>query len=158
VLDRAFAIPYACSSPRCLFVIERVVLTWYISTTSDEHPKPVSWQKRCILLVERQIQGEGLRRYGLLGAAAELMVITTEDGKRVDTEKDLSAPERHILQKLFVWESLATSIEQFNEKKDEAFRKGWNNSGPVNEGDSLKSIIRDLQRKVMARLASDGSH
>jgi len=86
------------------------------------------------------------------------MVITTEDGKRVDTEKDLSAPERHILQKLFVWESLATSIEQFNEKKDEAFRKGWNNSGPVNEGDSLKSIIRDLQRKVMARLASDGSH
>ena len=86
------------------------------------------------------------------------MVITTEDGKRVDTERDLSAPERHILQKLFVWESLATSIEQFNEKKDEAFRKGWNNSGPVNEGDSLKSIIRDLQRKVMARLASDGSH
>jgi len=86
------------------------------------------------------------------------MVITTEDGKHVDTEKDLSAPERHILQKLFVWESLATSIEQFNEKKDEAFRKGWNNSGPVNEGDSLKSIIRDLQRKVMARLASDGSH
>jgi hypothetical protein len=85
------------------------------------------------------------------------MIITTEDGKSVDTEKDLSAPERHILQKLFAWESLATSVEQFNEKKEEAFRKGWNNSGPVNGGDSIKSIIRDLEKQVMARLASKGS-
>jgi hypothetical protein len=86
------------------------------------------------------------------------MIITTEDGKSVDTEKDLSAPERHILQKLFAWESLATSVEQFNEKKEEAFRKGWNNSRPVKGGDSLKSIIRDLEKQVMARLASNGSH
>ena len=85
------------------------------------------------------------------------MIITTEDGKSVDTERDLSAPERHILQKLFAWESLATSIEQFNEKKDEAFRKGWNNSGPVNEGDALKSIIRDLKKKLVARLVRTDS-
>ena len=86
------------------------------------------------------------------------MIITTGDGKSIDTEKDLSAPERHILQKLFAWESLATSVEQFNEKKDEAFRKGWNNSGPVKGGDSLKSIIKDLEKKVIARLASNGSY
>jgi hypothetical protein len=86
------------------------------------------------------------------------LIITSEDGKSVDTEKDLSAPERHILQKLFAWESLATSIEQFSQKKDEALRKGWNNSGPVNEGDLLKSIIRDLEKKVIARLASNSSH
>lgn len=86
------------------------------------------------------------------------MIITTEDGKFVDTEKDLSAPERHILQKLFAWESLATSVEQFNEKKDEAFSKGWNNSGPVSEGDLLKSIIRDLEKKVIARLANNSSY
>jgi hypothetical protein len=86
------------------------------------------------------------------------MIITTEDGKSIDTEKDLSAPERHILQKLFAWESLASSVVQFNEKKEEAFRKGWNNSGPVKGGDSVKSIIRDLEKKVIARLASNGSH
>jgi hypothetical protein len=86
------------------------------------------------------------------------MIITTEDGKSIDTEKDLGAPERHILQKLLAWESLASSVEQFNEKKEEAFRKGWNNSGPVREGDSVKSIIRDLEKKVIARLASNGSH
>ena len=86
------------------------------------------------------------------------MIITTEDGKSVDTEKDLSAPERHILQKLFAWESLATSIKQFSQKKNEALRKGWNNSGPITEGDLLKSIIRDLEKKVIARLASDNSH
>ena len=85
------------------------------------------------------------------------MIITTEDGKSLDTEKDLSASERHILQKLFAWESLATSVEQFNEKKDEAFRRGWNNSGPVNEGDALRSIIRDLKKQLVARLAPNGS-
>jgi hypothetical protein len=84
------------------------------------------------------------------------MIITTEDGKSVDTDKDLSAPERHILQKLFAWESLATSLEQFNEKKDEAFRKGWNNSGPVHEGEALNSIIRDLRKQLVARLARGG--
>ena len=75
----------------------------------------------------------------------------------MDTEKDLSASERHILQKLFAWESLAVSVEQFNEKKDEAFRKGWNNSGPVSEGDALKSIIRDLKKQLVARLTPNGS-
>ena len=85
------------------------------------------------------------------------MIITTEHGKSVDTEKDLSAPERHILQKLFAWESLADSVEQFNEKKDEAFRKGWNNSGPVKESEALKSIIRDLKKQLVARLARGGS-
>ncbi len=84
------------------------------------------------------------------------MIITTEDGKSVDTDKDLSAPERHILQKLFAWESLASSLEQFNEKKDEAFRKGWNNSGPVHEGEALNSIIRDLRKQLVARLARGG--
>ena len=85
------------------------------------------------------------------------MIITTEDGKSVDTEKDLSAPERHILQKLFAWESLAATVEQFNEKKDEAFLKGWDDSGPVNEGDALKSIIRDLKKQLIARLTRNGS-
>ena len=70
------------------------------------------------------------------------MIITTEDGSSFDTQKDLTAPERHILQKLFLWESLAQSLEQFREKTADALQKGWNNSGPVSETPALKCIIR----------------
>lgn len=80
------------------------------------------------------------------------MIIRTADGTSFDTETDLTAPERHMLQKLFLWESLAISLEQFREKKEQALLKGWNNSGPIQEGPALKSIIRDLERKVSNRL------
>jgi hypothetical protein len=80
------------------------------------------------------------------------MIITTEDGKSLDTETDLTAPERHILQKLFLWKDMAFSLEQFREKKEEALVKGWNNSGPIEEGAALKLVIQDLERKVSLRL------
>jgi hypothetical protein len=80
------------------------------------------------------------------------VIITTEDGKSFDTETDLTAPERHILQKLFLWESMASTLDQFREKKDQALFKGWNNSGPIQESPALKRIIRDLERKVSVRL------
>ena len=82
------------------------------------------------------------------------MIITTRDGKTFDPQIDLTAPERHILQKLFLWESMAFSLNQFREKKDEALYKGWNNSGPVHESMALKTIIQDLERKVIERLAN----
>ncbi len=80
------------------------------------------------------------------------MIITTGDGKSFDTEKNLSAPERHVLQKLFAWEFAADSLEQFREKKDDALKKGWNNSGPINESMALGTIIKDMEKKVAARL------
>lgn len=80
------------------------------------------------------------------------MIITTDDGKSFDTETDLTAPERHILQKLFLWKSMATSLQEFRKKKEDALIKGWNNSGPISEGQALKSIIRDLEKKVSIRL------
>jgi hypothetical protein len=80
------------------------------------------------------------------------VIITTEDGKSYDTETDLTAPERHILQKLFLWESMASTLDQFREKKDQALFKGWNNSGPIQESPALKRIIKDLERKVSVRL------
>lgn len=83
------------------------------------------------------------------------MIITTEDGKSFDTETDLEAPERHILQKLFLWESMAISLEQFREKKEQALLKGWNNSGPIQESPALKHIIQDLEQKVVARLKGE---
>jgi hypothetical protein len=83
------------------------------------------------------------------------MIIHTTDGKTIDTETDLTAPERHILQKLFLWKSLASSLQQFREKKEAALNKGWNNSGPVSESQALKSIITDLEEKVSVRLNAD---
>ena len=83
------------------------------------------------------------------------MIITTGDGKSFDTDKDLSAPERHIIQKLFAWGSLVTNLEQFREKKRDALLKGWNNSGPVSESMALRAILIDLERKLVARLGKD---
>jgi len=80
------------------------------------------------------------------------MIINTIDGKSFDTERDLTAPERHILQKLFLWKSMASSLKQFREKKEEALLKGWNNSGPIHESPALKSIVLDLEKKVHVRL------
>ena len=80
------------------------------------------------------------------------MIIATKNGQTFDTNKDLTAPERHILQKLFLWESMASSVQEFREKKKEALLKGWNNSGPVKESRSLQKIVRHLEAKVSLRL------
>ena len=85
------------------------------------------------------------------------MIINTWDRKSFDTDKDLSASERHILQKLFAWELTATSPEQFREKKDEALLKGWNNSGPIRESLALRIIVKDMERKIVARLSEEVS-
>jgi hypothetical protein len=83
------------------------------------------------------------------------MIITTKEGKTFETAIDLTAPERHILQKLFIWESMASSLDQFREKKEEALIKGWNNSGPVAESAALRSIILELEGRVSHRLAKE---
>ncbi len=80
------------------------------------------------------------------------MIIETKNGKRFDTDRDLTAPERHILQKLFGWEAMAESIPQFREKKEKALNDGWNGSGPVFPSPALKAICKDMEKKVAARL------
>ena len=80
------------------------------------------------------------------------MIIKLKSGKSYDTEIDLSAPERHILQKLFLWESMASSMDEFNIKKEAALMKGWNGSGPIVESDALRNIILDLAKKVSDRI------
>jgi hypothetical protein len=80
------------------------------------------------------------------------MITYTKDGKSFNTETDLSAPERHILQKLFLWESMASSLDEFKAKKKDALFKGWNHSGPISESPALRSIVIDLERKVRLRL------
>ena len=81
------------------------------------------------------------------------MIIKTRGGKSFDTDRDLSAPERHILQKLFAWESLVSSLDQFREKEKQAMHAGWNNSGPIRTSETMRVIIADLEEKVVKRLA-----
>jgi hypothetical protein len=81
------------------------------------------------------------------------MLYTTEKGETFDLEKDFSSPERHILQKLFLWQEMAANVEEFRRKKAEALHAGWNNSGPVKEGPALRCVTQDLERKVSLRLA-----
>lgn len=83
------------------------------------------------------------------------MIITTRTGRSYNTETDLNAPERHILQKLFIWESLASSLDFFRQKKIEALSRGWNNSGPIPEGEALRTIIADLEEKIILRLREE---
>ncbi len=80
------------------------------------------------------------------------MIITTRSGRAFDTQKDLTAPERHVLQKLFAWQDMADSVEQFREKKEEALQKGWNNTGPIRASVALKLIVKHMETKVVDRL------
>lgn len=83
-----------------------------------------------------------------------LMIIKTGNGQAIDTAMDLSAEERHILQKLFAWKSMVDSVAQFRKKKDEALKKGWNDSGPVQESRFLTLVIHHLEKEVRQRLDS----
>ena len=80
------------------------------------------------------------------------MIFTTKRGECFDTGKDLSAAERHILQKLFLWKDLASRVEDFRSEKQKALLKGWNDSGPIQESGAMKSITRDLEEQVTLRL------
>jgi hypothetical protein len=80
------------------------------------------------------------------------MIITTTSGRTFDTDRDLTAAERHILQKLFLWEEMAVSLGQFREEKAKAFGKGWSESGPVMEGPVMTIIISDMEKRLLARL------
>jgi hypothetical protein len=83
------------------------------------------------------------------------MILTLGNGQSFDTETDLTAQERHVLQKLFLWKSMAFSVEEFRKKKEEALQKGWNLSGPIRESDALRAIVGDLEEKVILRLREE---
>jgi hypothetical protein len=80
------------------------------------------------------------------------MIFTTKTGEAFDTDRDLTAPERHILQKLLIWKDFAASVEDFRSEKRKALLKGWNDSGPIQESSAMKSIARDLEEQVATRL------
>jgi hypothetical protein len=82
------------------------------------------------------------------------MKIQTKSGRSIDTATDLTAPERHILQKLMIWESMASSIDEFREKRKLALLKGWNDSGPIQEREVFRIIVDEMEEKVVNRLSA----
>jgi hypothetical protein len=76
------------------------------------------------------------------------MIYTTSKGESFDIERDFTDVERHVLQKLFIWKDLASSPGEFRQKKEEALRTGWNNSGPIKESPAMKRITQDLEEQV----------
>ena len=80
------------------------------------------------------------------------MIITLSNGQAVDTEKDLSPPERHILQKLLIWAEMARDLTEFREHQSRALKAGWDQSGPVRASKMLSLIIKDLEKTLAARL------
>jgi hypothetical protein len=80
------------------------------------------------------------------------MIYTTQKGEAFDLEKDFSSPERHILQKLLLWKDMAASVDEFRLKKQEALRKGWGDSGPIQASRNLEIITRDFEAQVSLRI------
>ena len=83
------------------------------------------------------------------------MIITTISDVGVDTDKDLSPPERQILQQLLLWQDHVASVEEFRTRKEQALTEGWNGSGPIRESRILSSIVGDLEEKLAQRLLAE---
>lgn len=76
----------------------------------------------------------------------------TLQGEAFDLEEDFTSPERHVLQKLFIWQEMAASLEEFRRHKDKALLLGWNNSGPIRESPALQRLTQDLEERAARRL------
>jgi hypothetical protein len=86
------------------------------------------------------------------------MIIQTKSGRSIDTATDLTAPERHMLQKLMIWESMASSLDEFREKRKLALLRGWNDSGPIQEREVIRTIMDEMEEKVASRLNNSHGH
>jgi len=80
------------------------------------------------------------------------MIIHLADNTAVDTDRDLCPEERHILQKLLCYKLFVDSVVEFREKKNVAFRTGWNDSGPVPESSTMAKIGKQLEQEIQDRL------
>ena len=79
------------------------------------------------------------------------MIIKIDGNADVDTERDLTAAERHILQKLFGWRDLVNSVKDFRTKVDQCLKTGWNSSGPIKPGSALQRVILQMENELYKR-------
>jgi len=80
------------------------------------------------------------------------MIIPIDNNTEIDTDRDLSSEERHVLQKLFGWKTMVDSVAQFRQKKESALIVGWNNSGPIRETKALALVCQQLEKELRLRL------
>ncbi|OGR19439.1 MAG: hypothetical protein A2X81_05165 [Desulfobacterales bacterium GWB2_56_26] len=80
------------------------------------------------------------------------MIIRLADNSEIDTERDLSSAEKHILQKLLCYVYFVGSVAEFRQKKETAFLVGWNNSGPVRETPTMARVAEQLEAELRIRL------
>ena len=85
------------------------------------------------------------------------MLIHIGNDTEIDTDRDLSSEERHVLQKLLCYTAFVDSLEEFRERKEKAYAVGWNNSGPIRESRSLKQVVEHLEKELDLRLKNDDS-
>jgi hypothetical protein len=83
------------------------------------------------------------------------MLITTTSDVVVDTDRDLSGPERQVLQQLLLWKDQAGSVQEFRAKKEQALAAGWKGSGPIRESRVLSTLVGDLEEKLAQRLLAE---
>jgi len=79
------------------------------------------------------------------------MIIQCKNGEKVDTAR-LTPAERHVIQKLLAWQSLAGSLAFFREKTAAALAAGWNDTGPVARNRTLDLVIEVLESDLSCRL------
>ena len=80
------------------------------------------------------------------------MIIECSNGKQVDT-RTLSPAERHVIQKLLAWHSLAESLVFFREKTRAALETGWDGTGPVRMTRALEQVIKTLEADLVKRIS-----
>ncbi|NOR25507.1 MAG: hypothetical protein GQ542_14185 [Desulforhopalus sp.] len=83
------------------------------------------------------------------------MLIPIDNNTEIDTDRDLSSEERHVLQKLFGWKTLVDSVAQFRQKKKSALMIGWNNSGPIRETKAMTLVCQQLEKELRLRLKNE---
>jgi hypothetical protein len=86
------------------------------------------------------------------------MIILLADNSEIDTERDLSSAEKHILQKLLCYKFFVGSVAEFRQKKETAFRVGWNDSGPVRESATMAKVAEQLETELLLRLQTRTDH
>jgi hypothetical protein len=81
------------------------------------------------------------------------MTLTTDQA--LELGRTLSSPERHVLQKLYLWKDMAVSVEEFRSQKEAALRAGWDDSGPIQTSGVLAGLLQDMEYMVAQRLLAE---
>lgn len=80
------------------------------------------------------------------------MIFHIDKDNAIDTDRDLSPAERHVVQKLLGWKLFVKSVEELRLKKQEALQQGWGDSGPLRESRPLTRISDHLEKELLSRL------